>query len=182
MSALKRGLSSSCSEAKPVGALLAVVAWLALAAAPAVADDLNVGMMSFALGMYALVGIAFGLATWVIEAAVLNHFLKLGYFRCFVYAVVANFVSFLLGMAWASVLREPGWKKAVMAGEMNRVALLFLRSFAATVVEEGALIVLLVGKQRRARVTLGAVVAANAVTYMIGAVVMFALARFIPAL
>jgi hypothetical protein len=154
--------------------LLASVAVLVFAAAPALADPFSAEMM--VTGLIALiVVIPFSIATWFIEAAVLNYILKLDYSLAFTYSLVANLVSFFLGLIWASVLGESGWKAAFMFGQLDRMALLFLRSFVVTVAEEGLIILLLVGKGRDNKTTLGAVLAANAVSYAIGAPVMYVL-------
>jgi hypothetical protein len=174
MSALRTGRASPRSRTQSVVMLLASLAALAWAAAPAFADDqLGAQMWTLALGLVFVV-IPFSIATWFIEAAVLNYILELGYWRCFVYSLLANLATFFLGLIWAKALGEGGWKGAFMLGQLGRLALLFLRSFVVTVAEEGCIIVLLVGKQRDAKATLGAVLAANALTYAIGAPLIYA--------
>jgi hypothetical protein len=168
MSALGKGRASSCSRAKFVAVLLAAVAVLVLLAVPAFADG-----VAAEFDIYATVVIPFIIATWFIEAAVLNYILKLGYRRCFSYSLIANLASFFLGLIWVGVLGEAGWKEALIHGEVGRARLLLLRSFVVTVAEEGLIILLLVGKQRDNKATLAAVPAANALTYAIGAPLLY---------
>jgi hypothetical protein len=115
------------------------------------------------LPIVAVVG--FTAVTCFLEGYIMNLFLKLGYRRCFWYAVVANLVSMGLGLIWYYAGVQVGWKAVLMYGEFGTVALLLACSFVITVAEETVVVVLMVRKQRDFETTFKAVAAANAVSY-----------------
>jgi len=159
--------------------LLACAALLVLLPAAAQADDMiggNLESLGEALLMAAVAAVAAVLAftavACLLEGYVMNLFLKLGYRRCFWYAVVANLVSMGLGLIWYYAGGEVGWKTALVHGEFGRVALLMARSFVITLAEETVVVVLLVRKQRDFQATLKAMIAANAASYAILGVIL----------
>ena len=151
---------------------LGLIALLVLLPTAAFADDMIMGNLGGALllmGAAALAAgagvAAFTAAVCLLEASLMDRFLKLGYRRCFWYAVVANLVSMGLGMIWYQAGGRVGWKTALIHGEFGMVAWLLLRSFIITVAEETVLVMLLLRKQRDFETTVKAVLAANAASY-----------------
>ena len=108
--------------------------------------------------------------TWLVEAAILNAFLRRGYWNCFGYAAAANIVSTVVGAVWFFVATQEGtatakgWKMAFVDATYAKVAVLMLRSYIVTVAEE-TVVVALVARLRDIRIPLKAVAAANAVSY-----------------
>lgn len=151
---------------------LGFVALLILLPTAAFADDMIMGNLGGALllmGAGALVASA-GVAAFtgvvcLLEAALMDRFLKLGYRRCFWYAVVANLVSMGLGMIWYQAGGRVGWKTALIQGEFGMVTWLLFRSFIITVAEETVVVMLVLRKQRDFETTIKAVLAANAASY-----------------
>jgi len=175
MNALTAGPSSGgLSRPFRVRLLLAFAALLVLLPAAAHADDMimgNLGGMLVLFGLAAVAAVAavvgFTAAACFVEGYIMNLFLKLGYRRCFWYAVAANLVSMGLGLIWYYAGGRVGWKTALIHGEFGRVALLLARSFVITVAEETMVVVLLVRKQRDFGTVFKAVAAMNAVSYAI---------------
>jgi hypothetical protein len=161
--------------------LSGVAALLLLLPAAAFADDMIMGNLGGALllmGVAALVAAAgvagFTAAVCFLEASLMDRFLKLGYRRCFWYAVVANLVSMGLGLIWYHAGGGVGWKTALIHGEFGIVAWLLLRSFIITLAEETVVVMLLLRKQRDFETALKAVLAANAGSYaMLGVITAF---------
>ena len=160
---------------------LACAALLVLLPAAARGDDMIMGnfggiLLVFGLAVVTAVAAvaAFMAAACLVEGYVMNLFLKLGYRRCFWYAVVANLVSMGLGLIWYYAGGEVGWKTALVHGEFGRVALLMARSFVITLAEETVVVALLVRKQRDFGTVFKAVVAMNAVSYaLLGVIAAF---------
>ncbi len=165
----------------------------ALTAAPAQADGIAGEMASFAVKAIPLL-LALIVATWFLEAAILNRFLQRRYWRMFAIAVLINIVSTELGLRfWPHIFRATlpgtgeqipsgfafGWKWAsLLAFEEHRygpLAVLFLRSFLITVVEETLLVMLLLRKQF-AKIAV-ATVAANSASYILALLVMYLIFR-----
>jgi hypothetical protein len=151
---------------------LGFAALLVLLPAAAFADDMiagNLGGVLLLLGVAAIATViavaGFTAAVCLIEGYLMDRFLKLGYRRCFWYAVVANLVSMGLGMVWYQAGGQVGWKTALIQGEFGMVAWLLLRSLFITIAEETVVVGLMVRKQRDFETTLKAVVAANAASY-----------------
>ena len=179
----KTAWPSSSAPRRPfrVRLLLAFATLLALLPAVARADDMIMGNLdglvlavnqavSVYLAVAAVVG--FSAITFFLEGYIMNLFLKLGYRRCFWYAVVANLVSMGLGLIWYYGGEQVGWKTAMIHGEFARVGLLLARSFVITVAEEMVVVVLLVRKQRDFGTVFKAVVAMNAASYAILGVIL----------
>jgi len=152
--------------------ILGFVAFLVLLPTAAFADDMIMGNLGGALllmGAAALAAAAgvggFTVAVCLLEASLMDRFLKLGYRRCFGYAVVANLVSMGLGLIWYEAGGRVGWKTALIQGEFGMVAWLLLRSFIITLAEETVVVMLLLRKQRDFETTFKAVLAANAGSY-----------------
>jgi hypothetical protein len=149
------------------------VALLALLPTAAFADDMIAGNLGGALAMaFALAAVpavaavaAFTVVVCLLEASLMDRFLKLGYRRCFWYAVVANLVSMGLGLIWYQAGGQVGWKTAMIQGEFGMVAWLLLRSFVITIAEEAVVVALLLRKRRDFETTIKAVLAANAASY-----------------
>ncbi len=158
----------------PVRPFLGFSALLVLLPTAVLADDMimgNLGGALLILGVGALVAVAavggFTAGVCLLEAALMDHFLKLGYRRCFWYAVVANLVSMGLGLIWYHAGGQVGWKTALIQGQFRMVAWLLLRSFTITVAEETVVVMLLLRKQRDFETTIKAVLAANAGSYAV---------------
>ena len=152
-------------------------ALLVMAAGPAMANDgwfLNPGaadrlghlLVTVLIGWLA----AYSPFTWLVEAAVLNAFLKRGYWNCFGYAAAANIVSTVVGAIWfwaatqEGTATAKGWKMAFVDAASAKVAILMLRSYIVTVAEE-TVVVALVARLKDIRTPLKAVAAANGVSY-----------------
>ena len=157
---------------------LGFVALLILLPTAAFADDMIMGNLGGALAamggpvfgaaaaLAAVAGVvAFTAVVCLLEASLMDRFLKFGYRRCFWYAVVANLVSMGLGAIWYYAGGQVGWKTALIQGEFGMVAWLLLRSFTITVAEEAVVVMLLVRRQRDVETTFKAVLAANAASY-----------------
>jgi len=158
---------------------LACAALLVLLPAAARGDDMIMGnfggiLLVFGLAVVTAVAAvaAFMAAACLVEGYVMNLFLKLGYRRCFWYAVVANLVSSGLGLIWYYAGGQVGWKTAMIHGQFGTVALLMARSFVITVAEETVVIVLLLRKERGFEAAFKAVAAMNAASYAILGVIL----------
>ena len=159
----------------PIPVVLAAIALLVLAPAAVRADDIVVSFdipLEIEIAILLIVLTPATVALAAVEAIVLNYFLGLGYWRCLMYAFLANAVSIALGFAWRAVLGEEGWKMSLQTGQVDRIAALFLRSFIITFVEEGLVISLLVGTAVNRKTTLAAVFLANVVSYVLLAVLL----------
>ena len=145
-----------------------------LAAIPAYSDNVA-SAIGAAFDHYAniyLTLLVFNVVSWFIEAAILNHYLRLGYWKLFGLSALVNVVSTALGLEfWPLVFRGEGWKAAIVMGSLDRLAVLFLRSFVLTVAEEA--LILALALRRRVRAIILAVVLANLVTYALAAIIMF---------
>jgi hypothetical protein len=139
-----------------------------LAAAPARANDMSFEAIGLALGFLAAFPI-YSVATWLIEAGVLNAFFRVGYWECVWYAAAANVVSTGVGLLWLSASGGKGWKMALASGQLDRLALLLVRSFLVTVAIETMVVMLMVRKWMDARTALKAVATANGVSYALTA-------------
>ena len=152
-------------------------ALLVLTAGPARANDgwfLNPGAAERLGHLLTVVLIgwlaAYSPFTWLVEAAVLNAFLKRGYWNCFGYAAAANTVSTAVGAIWfwaatqEGTATAKGWKMAFVDATYAKVAILMVRSYIVTVAEE-TVVVALVARLKDIRISLKAVAAANAVSY-----------------
>jgi hypothetical protein len=151
---------------------LASAVLLVLLPAAARADDMIAGnlgglLVLFGVAIVVSVGavVGFTAVTCFLEGYIMNLFLKLGYRRCFWYAVVANLVSMGLGLIWYYAGGQTGWKTALRHGEFGAVALLLARSFIITIAEETVVVVLLLRKQRDFETAFKAVAAMNAASY-----------------
>jgi len=154
-----------------------IPALLIFPACAARADGIVSGLWSINLIPIFVAAIAaYGPGVWLVEAYVLQRFLGLRYWRCFLYATVANIVSTGIGMLWLFAGSEGyGWKTAWFRDDVDHLAALFVRSFLVSVAEETVVVALfLVGRAGFVRV-MWAVAAANGVTY-IGALVLLVLA------
>lgn len=138
------------------------IAALLLTTAPASANDMGgaVGLF-FSLAAF----FVYSVLTWPIEGAILSRFLKVGFWRCLGCAIVANVVSTGLGLVWMEIWGRGGWKVALWNHDYDAFALLLVRSFLITLVEEGIILSLLLRKRRDTRMILKAATWANAITY-----------------
>ena len=156
--------------------VLALLAAVLLAAAPALADDMflasGFGDAFVALAVIGLlIFIGWIVATIFVEALILNVFLKLGYLRCLGYSFLANAVSALLGLLWAGLFQEGGWKLALLSGAWGPFARLLIRSYVVTTAEEGMVVALLVRNRRSIGTVFTAVSIANLVSYALFVVI-----------
>jgi len=103
----------------------------------------------------------------LIEAKILNLFLKAGFRRCLGYSTLANVYSGVVGWLWAVAAQTDGWKAAVLAHEWNRLGVLFVRSYLVAVAVEGLIVLLMAGKRADAKTVLKAVAWANAASYVL---------------
>jgi len=103
----------------------------------------------------------------LIEAKILNLFLKAGFRRCLGYSTVANVCSGVVGLLWSLAARPGGWKVAVLTHEWNRLGVLFVRSYLVAVAVEGLIVLLMAGKQADPKTVLKAVAWANAASYVL---------------
>jgi hypothetical protein len=150
--------------------VLAAVGLLVLAPSAVRADDIVVSFdipLETEIVILVIVLTPFTIALAAVEAIVLNYYLALGYWRALKYAFAANAVSIALGFAWRAVLGEEGWKMSIQTGQVDRIALLFARSFFITLIEEGLVIALLAGMAVNRKATLAAVFLANVVSYVL---------------
>ena len=148
-----------------------VAALLVLAAAAARANDISWNYFN-PLAIYAVFAlyVAYSPAVWLIEAAILNVFLKRGYWRCLGYAAVANIVSTGIALLWYGHWgQNTGWKTSWLEGPPGRVVPLFVRSYLVTVAEESVVVLLMLGKLGNVKTALKSVAAANAVSYALTA-------------
>jgi hypothetical protein len=180
-------LSDDRKRPFPVAPVLALAALVGLAAVLARADDMiagNLGAMFVLLGATAVVTVsallAFTGATCLLEAYIMNLFLKLGFRWCLWCAVIANLTSIGLGLIWYFAGGQVGWKTALIHGETGRVMLLLARSFVITIAEETVVVALMLRKQRDFPTALKAVVAMNAVSYALVAALTALLGLSVP--
>ena len=175
-------MESTCSEASrpvtrkpwprrwspPCVAMLVV-----LAVTPAYADDFFAGLsaaLEHVANIY-LTLLVFNVVSWFIEAGILNHYLRVGYWKLFGLSALVNIASTVLGLwFWPWVFGREGWKTAIVYGDWGTLGVLFLRSFVLTVAEEGLILVLAL--RRRVRAIVIGVVVANVVTYVLAAIIM----------
>jgi hypothetical protein len=148
---------------------------LVFTASAARADDMmmltNAGLNALATNLAILFLVAYGPGVWAVEAAILKFLAPLGYWKWFMYSTVANIVSTAISLLWYFRGEQQGWKTALLTG--SPLLILFLRSYLVTVAEETVVIALLIGSRSTFRRTLGWVAAANALTYLIGLVVVW---------
>jgi hypothetical protein len=150
--------------------VLAAIALLVLAPAAVHADDIVVSFdipLEIEIVLLLIVLTPATIALAAVEAIVLNYYLALGYRRSLKYAFVANAVSIALGFAWRAILGEEGWKMSIQTGQVDRIAVLFARSFFITLIEEGLVVALLAGMTVNRKATLMAVFLANLVSYVL---------------
>jgi len=151
-------------------------ALLVLVAAAARANDISwaAANSAFSYAVFAFLA-AYSPAVWLVEAAILNVFLKRGYWRCLGYAAVANIVSTGIALLWYSNWgqgnwgQQTGWKTSWLSGPPARTVLLFVRSYLVTVAEESVVVLLMLGKLGNVKTALKSVAAANAVSYALTA-------------
>ncbi len=152
--------------------LLGAGALLLLLPTAALADDMIMGNLGGALLLMGAAAVAAGIGlgaltvvVCLLEAWVMDRFLRLGFRRCFWLAVAANLVSMLLGLVWYHAGGQVGWKTALVHGEFGAVAWLLLRSFVITVAEETVVIMFVLRRQRDFETAFKAVAWANAASY-----------------
>ena len=150
-----------------------------LVAPPAWANDMG-GPAAWGLWMlwffiFPIVLPAYTIVICFIEAAVLNAVLKSRYWSCFKWVLVANVVSTVLAVMWLFVLGEGGWKMALTAGNTRLFWGLIARSFVVTVAEETLVVALIVRQRFGIGHVLKAVAAANAVSYLLTALLLLPL-------
>ena len=150
-----------------------------LAGSAALADDMFLASGAFeALGRMAFLFVVWIVVTPFVEAWILTAFLKLGYPRALAYAILANLVSALLGLLWAGLFQEPGWKTALLDRQWAVLPRMLLRSYVVTTAEEGMVVALLIRNTKNIGTVFTAVVVANLVSYaMITAVFLGVLGR-----
>jgi hypothetical protein len=141
-----------------------------LAAAPARANDIIFGDIGLMLGFLAALPI-YSVATWLIEAGVLSAFFRMGYWQCVGYAAAANIVSTGVGLLWMMSSGGGGWKIELARRQLpvDRLAVLFIRSFLVTVAVETIVVMSMLRKEVDFRTGLKAVASANAVSYALTA-------------
>lgn len=149
------------------------------AASAALADDM-IGLSPAALNAmghamtFAFVAFlaSYSPVIWVVEAAVLQRLIPLPFRQWLLYSAIANIVSSAISLLWYFGLdhSEQGWKTSLLA--KSPFLILFVRSFLVTVAEETVVVALFLGTRATFRRGLGAVVAANGVTYAIGLVIL----------
>ena len=169
--------SRRLSPHRPVALLLACTVVTAVSCTAVHADGFAAGMavgIAQALAFFLLIAVVvvtlFCGSILLIEALGLNYYLKLGLWPCLGCALPANLLSAIIGLIWYYAGNEEGWKTAVAIGELASIAPLFLRSFLVTLVGEGLLLVLILRKYRDVRTILKAVLLANALSYLLSAV------------
>ena len=169
--------------------LAALSGLVVLAAVPAVADDVAVhlgtailrAVAPFLLALAVLLTSLYIASIVFVEAAALNAFLSLGYWRSFRYSFLVNMLSFLIGVLWYAATRAAsgpgheyiGWKTA-FAGDASVTLVLWLliRSFLVTVLAEALLLIGLLSRERRSGDIFAGLVFANVLSYGLSVVVM----------
>lgn len=154
------------------------VSLLAAAVGPAYANDLGLFRTDPREGLVGTIGsVAYSPVVWLIEAAVLNAFIRRGYWWCLLCASVANIASTLVSLVWywsnlviSGHIFGPseggeGWKTAWVYGHWNQFAPLLVRSYLVTVIVEAVVVVLMTLKRTNVLVSVKAVVAMNGLTY-----------------
>ena len=129
-------------------------------------DAMGSGLLFAALGALA-VFLACVAVVLLVEAKILNLFLKTGFWRCLGYSTPANVASGVVGWLWRMAAGTGGWKLAVVHHEWNTLAVLFVRSYLVAVAVEGLIVVLMVGKRADAKTVIKAVAWANAASYVL---------------
>ena len=159
------------------------LAWAAAAAAlllaagfsPAHADPIGgmwageamgSGLLFAALGALA-VFLGYVAVVVLVEAKILNLFLKTGFRRCVGYSTLANVASGVVGLLWRIAAQTGGWKLAVVGHQWNRLGVLFVRSYLVAVAVEGLIVLLMVGKRYDAKTVIKAMAWANAASYVL---------------
>jgi len=179
-------LSGGAKRSRRVRPLVALSALLILLPTAVLGDDMIMGNLGGALafiGMAVLVAAAgvaaFSVVVCLLEAYLMDRFVKLGYLRCLWYSLVANVVSMGLGGVWYLVGGQTGWKTALIHGQYGMVWWLLLRSFVITVAEEAVVVTLLVRRRRDFETVIRAVLAANAGSYAILGVIAALIGAFV---
>jgi len=181
MASFRKRLRWNRKSADRCFACAAAAAALLLAAgfSPAHADPIG-GMMAglgAALFFGALAVLAVFLAyvavVLLVEAKILNLFLKVGFRRCLGYSTLANVASGVVGWLWSAAARTGGWKLAIVHHQWNTLGVLFVRSYLVAVAVEGLIVLLMVGKRADARTVIKAVAWANAASYVLSVPVLF---------
>lgn len=149
------------------------VAALSLAAAfasRAAADDLFLFHSSISDRILGdVTTIVYSPIIWIIEAFILNAFLKRGYLRCFAYAAAANIASTAVSFLWYVAGDMSGWKTAWVNQRWETFSFLLLRSFLVTTLVEWLVIMLILRRAAYSGLSLRAVAIANVATYALSA-------------
>ena len=129
-------------------------------------DGLGTALLVLALGAL-VVFLAYVAVVILVEAKILNLFLKVGFGRCLGYSTLANVASGVVGLLWRMAGQTGGWKLAVVHHQWNTLGVLFVRSYLVAVAVEGLIVLLMLRKQADEKTAIKAVAWANAASYVL---------------